>query len=75
VIRVKNTRTGKTVEVRPTAQLLELLASLKSAPKKAAPQGQEGKHEHAAPSPGEALARKIAAMPEGELAEVRVVVP
>ncbi len=66
-VRVKNTRTGREAEVRPTPKLLELLSSLKSRPKA---QGDED-HDHAAgqqaDDPVEALARKIAAMPDEEI--------
>lgn len=60
VVRVKNTRTGKTAEVRPTSGLMELLGAFKSPPKAGAGHGPgRGEHERL-----EAVARKIAAMEE-----------
>lgn len=65
VVRVRNTRTGKTAELRPTPALLELLGSFKSGggrvPGAHGPAAQD--HERL-----EAIARKIAAMPEKEVA-------
>jgi formylmethanofuran dehydrogenase subunit E len=64
VVRVRNTRTGARAEVRPTERLLEKLGTLK--PRiKAAEAEEAGQHadDHAV----EALARAIAAMPDGEI--------
>jgi len=69
VVRVKNAQTGKIAEVRPTPKLLELLAALKPLPKSA---GSDKAHQDA-DAHLEAVARKIAAMPEAELATVKVV--
>jgi len=69
-VRVENLRSGKTAELRPTATLVELLASLKAQPKAAADgrgAGPQASHEHL-----EAVARKIAAMPEKEIVTVQV---
>jgi formylmethanofuran dehydrogenase subunit E len=69
VVRVKNTRTGQQSEVRPTAKLLKLLRSFQARAKvgaaKAADEDEHGRQdaEHAA----EAIARKIAAMPDREI--------
>jgi len=63
VVRVKNTRTGKTAELRPTAALGGLLGSFDGQPKTVGRQpGQKAEAEHL-----EAAARKIAAMPENEI--------
>ena len=60
VVKVKNVQTGKSAELRPTAALLELLASFKPRPKNLDP----GKTDHRAPDEHlEAIARKIAALP------------
>ena len=68
VVHVKNTRTGKTAELRPTPAIMELLAAFKSKPKTEATHGPgEQDHERL-----EAIARKIAAMPEKEVATVIV---
>jgi formylmethanofuran dehydrogenase subunit E len=69
-VRVKNLRSSKTAELRPTAALAELLASLKARPQaaEAAATGHQATHEHL-----EAVARKIAAMPEKEIVTVRVI--
>jgi hypothetical protein len=69
VVHVRNTRTGKAVELRLTPTLVELLASFKSQPKAGADHGTGQKaDEHL-----EAIARKIAAMPEKEVASVTMV--
>ncbi len=65
-MRIKNTRTGKTAVLRPTPALLELLASFKPQPKA----GDD--HGHEADEQLEAIARKIAVMPEREVATVTV---
>jgi len=77
-VRVKNTRSGKTAEVRPTAKLTQLLASFKPRPK-AVERADAGDHDdHRADLPGrkrgghslEALARQISRMPEKEIFRV-----
>ena len=60
-MRIKNTRTGKTAALSPTPALLELLASFKPHPKAGAGHDDEQL---------EAIARKIAAMPEKEVAVI-----
>ena len=68
VVHVKNTKTGKTAELRPTPAMMELLAAFKSKPKTEASHGPgEQDHERL-----EAIARKIAAMPEKDVATVVV---
>ncbi len=65
VVRVKNTRTDKTAELRPTPALMEMLGAFKSPPKgEAHGPGQED-HDRL-----EAIARKIAGMGEKELTGV-----
>ena len=63
-VRVKNTRTGRTAELRPTPTLLGLLASLKAQAKAASGLATDHKadYEHL-----EAVARRIASMPETEI--------
>ena len=67
LVRVKNTRTGRTAELRPTPALMELLAAFKPQAKAGTGHGPDSKadDEHLA-----AVARKIAAMPEQDLASV-----
>jgi formylmethanofuran dehydrogenase subunit E len=72
LVRVRNTRTGREVEVRPTAKLVELLGSFK--PQRRAKGAEEADHdeEHGsgAKHSVEAIARRIAAMPDGEILTV-----
>ena len=69
VVRVKNTRTGVEAQVRPTAKLLELLASFTprakvGAGKQSTEDQEERRHaDHLV----EAIARRIAAMPDREI--------
>ena len=66
VVRVRNTLTGKTVELQPTPALLGLLASFKPDAKVGTGHGpSEQEHERL-----EEIARKIAAMPVSEVAIV-----
>ena len=61
----QKTQTGKTAVLHPTPALLELLASFKSQPKAGADHGHRADDEQL-----EAIARKIATMPEREIATV-----
>jgi formylmethanofuran dehydrogenase subunit E len=63
-VRIKNTRTGKTAELRPTPALLSLLTSFK--PRSRAPAASQADHK-ATEETLEAIARKIAALPETEI--------
>ena len=65
-VRVKNTRTGRQAEVRPTARLLDLLGSLKSRPKvQSGDQAERHDEDHDdSHQVVEALAREIASMPD-----------
>jgi formylmethanofuran dehydrogenase subunit E len=63
-MRIKNVRTGKTAVLRPTPALMELLAPFKPQPKAGADQGHEDDEQL------EAIARKIAAMPDKEVAVI-----
>jgi formylmethanofuran dehydrogenase subunit E len=67
VVRVRNTHTGRTVELRPAPTLTDLLASFKPDAKAGAghERGQQG-HEHL-----EVIARRIAALPDKEIASVK----
>ena len=66
-MRIKNTRTGKTAVFRPTPALLELLAPFKSQPKAGAGHGQKSDETQL-----ETIARKIAVMPDKEIASLAV---
>ena len=65
VVRIKNIRTGKTAVLRPTPALMVLLASFKSQPKIGADHAAGANEEKL-----EAMARKIATMPDREVATV-----
>jgi formylmethanofuran dehydrogenase subunit E len=67
LVRVKNTRTGRIVDVRPTSALMDLLAAFKPQAKTGAGHGPGSKadDEHLA-----AVARKIAVMAEKDVASV-----
>ena len=68
LVRVKNTRTGRIVDVRPTPGLMDLLAAFKPQAKAGTGHGPQSKtdDEHLA-----AVARKIATMPDEDVASVR----
>ncbi|NQU22769.1 MAG: hypothetical protein HQ567_15940 [Candidatus Nealsonbacteria bacterium] len=80
IVRIENTRSGKTAEVRPTPALLKLLASIQSRPK--ATRGKDASerdqhddhddHEDHGPQSDflEAVARKIAAIPDKKILHV-----
>ena len=68
VVKVKNVQTGKRAELHPTDALLELLASFKPRPKNL----DQGKTDHSAADEHlEAIARKIAALPEKDIATIK----
>jgi len=74
VVRVRNTRTGRQVEVRPSEKLAQLLGSLKSRPMVGAEPEDDHSHEaeeHHEETPVEVLARQIAAMPDEAILVVR----
>jgi formylmethanofuran dehydrogenase subunit E len=66
-VRVRNERTSKAVEVRPTATLMQLLASPKS-PDDAVPRPASGASR--AHTAAESLARQLAHMPDDEILTV-----
>jgi len=67
VVRIKNSRTGRTAELRPTPALVELLASFKPQPRAAA----AGQVDHKTVDENlEAMARRIASMPEKEIVTI-----
>ncbi len=68
VVRVENTRTGRTVELRPTSKLMDILTAFKPRPKVGAGAGAKVDDEQL-----EALARRIATMPAKDVASVIVV--
>jgi formylmethanofuran dehydrogenase subunit E len=70
-VRVRNTRTGAAVALRPTPMLMELLASFKSPPKAGVGHGAGQKADQRL----EAAARKIAAMPENQIADTTLTQP
>jgi formylmethanofuran dehydrogenase subunit E len=71
VVRVRNTKTGRTVEVRPTPALMKLLASLETHAKAAtAADSQEPEDYQAEDAAVEALARKVAIAPEEQILSV-----
>ena len=68
VVRVRNTQNGKTLELQPTPALLGLLASFKPEAKAGTGHGPSAQdHERL-----EAIARKIAAMPDSEIASAKL---
>jgi formylmethanofuran dehydrogenase subunit E len=69
-MRIKNTRTRKNAAISPTPALLELLTSFKPQPKAGADHGHKADDEQL-----EAIARKIAAMPDKEIAVATAGVP
>ena len=68
MVRVKNTRTGKAAELRPTSKLMDILTAFKPQPKIGAGAGAKVDDEQL-----EALARKIATMPAKDVASVTFV--
>lgn len=70
-VRVKNTRTGKVAEVRPTPKLMQLVTSFKPRPKAAGTGTQPDEDDHErADRELEAIARRIAQLPDKEILEV-----
>ncbi len=69
VVRIMYTRTGAAAELRPTPLLMQVLGSSNTQPKAGAEHGP-GQQDH---ERLEAIARKIAAMAENEVAEVKIV--
>jgi formylmethanofuran dehydrogenase subunit E len=72
VVRMINTRTGKTAELRPTPVLTSLLGSFKPQPPAAAGTQADRK---AVDENLEAIARRIASMPEKEIITIAGVKP
>ena len=73
VVRVKNTTTGAIAEIRPTPKLLDLLGFLQTQGKKQTDeQAKDATHQHDEMGRIEAVARKIADMPDGEIFTVRL---
>jgi len=70
LVRVKNTQTGKTVELRPKPALMNLLAAFKPQAEAGAGHGPGSKADDEQLA---AVARKIAVMPEKDVASVTVV--
>ena len=72
-IRLKNTRTGKVAEVRPTAELVKLLTSFEPRPKTATAKANATQDDHQRDAASlETIARRIAAMPEKKIFRVTV---
>ena len=78
VVRMKNTRTGKVAEVRPTPALIQLVTSFKPRPKTVEDEDvrdrddhREHRHDHKREDRLlETIARQIAGMPEKEIFRV-----
>lgn len=71
VVRLKNARTGKLAEVRPTGALMKLLASVRPRPKAVAADRADQRDDHGQEDRAlEAIARKIARMPEKQILSV-----
>jgi formylmethanofuran dehydrogenase subunit E len=70
-VRIKNTRSGRTAELRPTPELLHLLAWSK--PQPAAGSGSAARPKNTADENPEAVARKIASLPEKDIISVRII--
>jgi hypothetical protein len=64
VVTLKNTRTVKTAELRPTPALMDLLPFLRAQPKVATEGETDREMDHAHL---EAVARKIASMPDSDI--------
>ena len=74
VVHVKNTRTGKVAEVRPTPALMKLVTSFKPHPKAAGTGKTPDEDDHdRADHELEAIARRIARLPEQEILHVTFV--
>jgi len=71
LVRVKNTRSGKTVELCPAPQLLELLKPAPAPTKRATAAPDDHDHDRDDVARVESLARRIAAMNEAELVIVK----
>ena len=67
LVRVKNSQTGKTVELRPTPAMMDLLAVFKSQPTAGAGHGPGAKADDEQLA---VVARRIAVMPERDVAGV-----
>jgi len=67
-VRIKNTRTGKTACVRPTDNLMEVLRSLEMQAR--AETADHDHHDDHADNPVEALARRVATLPDAEILTV-----
>jgi formylmethanofuran dehydrogenase subunit E len=73
IVKVKNTTTGKAAEIRPTPELTELLAQLKSQNKNENKDQENGPtHRHDDMKRIEALARTIAGMEEKDIVTVKI---
>ena len=75
VVRVTNTRTGKTAQLRPTGRLMELLTSFKPRSKTAEHDDQDDHDDHEHDDHErqlEATARRIATMPDKDILDVEL---
>jgi len=70
VVRVKNTRTGKVAEVRPTPELMRLVTSFKPRPKTVEDKDDHDHNDQSDDRLLEAIARQIAGMSEKEIFRV-----
>lgn len=68
VVYIKNTRTGRQTEVRPTPKLMSILGSLRAQPKGVAAEHPDNdRHQRREDGTVENLARRIAKMPDSEI--------
>jgi formylmethanofuran dehydrogenase subunit E len=71
VVRIKNTRTGKLAEVRPTPALIQLVASFQPRSQTVAAAEVQGRDDHQSADPlPETVARQIARLPEKEILDM-----
>jgi len=68
VVRIRNTRTGRRAEIRPTAKLMKMLGSFTPRPKAVTSElADEGRDRQPDDATVEGLARQIARMPAREI--------
>jgi hypothetical protein len=72
VVCVKNTRTGKTAEIRPTPALLTMMTSFQPKPLTGKPAKDLDQDHPGGDDPLEAIARRIATLPEKEILTIRI---
>ena len=73
VVRIRNTKTGVTAEVRPTGKLRELLTSFRPRPKKDNTEEEHDDDHDDHDATLESLAREIASADQEEILSVKVI--